>query len=116
MNSHWRPFAFKCYYCDINCDVIGRMETWNDDLNYIIRKRREQVFPLQKANSSHLHASRHNTKEMTKEYFNNLSQKQKEDLYHMFRLDFEMSNSSETYHLDFSETACMILIFIYHVE
>ena len=52
----------------------------------------EQVLPLQKANSSHRHASRHNTKEMTKEYFNTLSQKQKEDLYHMFRLDFEMFN------------------------
>ena len=88
MNSHWRPFTFKCYYCDINYDVIGRMETWNDDLNYIIRKRGlEQVLPLQNANSSHRHASRHNTKEMTKEYFNTLSQKQKEDLYHMFRLD-----------------------------
>ena len=64
------------------------METWNDDLNYIIRKRGlEQVLPLQKANSSHRHSSRHNTKEITKEYFNTLSQKQKEDLYHMFRLD-----------------------------
>ena len=93
INNHWRPFAFRCHYCDINYDVIGRMETWNDDLNYIIRKRGlEQVLPLQKANTSHLHASRHNTTEMTKEYSNTLSQKQKDDLYHMFRLDFEMFN------------------------
>ena len=93
INKHWRPFGFQCSYCDVSYDLIGRLETWNDDINYIIRKRGlEQVLPLQNANSSHRHASRHNTKEMTKEYFNTLSQKQKEDLYHMFRLDFEMFN------------------------
>ena len=92
LNNHWRPFTFKCCYCDINYDLIGRMETWNDDLDYIIQKRGlEKVLPFQKANISH-HASNIGTKEITKEYFNTLSQKQKEDLYHMFRLDFEMFN------------------------
>ena len=66
------------------------METWNDDINYIIRKRGlEKLFHLQKTDIAH-NASKRNTTEMTKEYFNTLSQKQKEDLYHMFRLDFEM--------------------------
>ena len=96
VNIHWRPFAFKCSYCDINYDLIGRMETWNDDINYIIRKRGlENVLPLQKTNISHHSSKEHihrSTKEMTKEYFNTLNQKQKEDLYHMFRLDFEMFN------------------------
>ena len=74
------------------------METWNDDLNYIIRKRGlEKVLPLRKTSLAH-HASKEymhqSTEEMAKEYFNTLSQKQKENLrvYHMFRLDFEMFN------------------------
>ena len=96
IDTHWRPFAFKCSYCDINYDLIGRKETWNDDIDYIIRKRGlEKVLPLQKAHIAH-HASKEymhqSTEEMAKEYFNTLSQKQKEDLYHMFRLDFEMFN------------------------
>ena len=68
------------------------METWNDDLDYIIRKRGlEKVLPLPKA-AKNCHSSKLSTKEMTKEYFDTLSQRQKEDLYHMFRLDFEMFN------------------------
>ena len=92
VNLHWRPFAFKCSYCDINYDLIGRMETWNDDMNYIIQKRGlEKLLPLQKAKIAR-NASGLGTKEMTKEYFKTLSQEQKEDLYHMFQLDFEMFN------------------------
>ena len=88
VDTHWRPFTFKCSYCDINYDLIGRMETWNDDLNYIARKRGlEKVLIASNKNPSKL-----STKEMTQEYFDTLSRKQKEDLYHMFRLDFEMFN------------------------
>ena len=39
VDTHWRPFTFQSSYCDIKYDVIGRIETWNDDLKYIIRKR-----------------------------------------------------------------------------
>ena len=68
------------------------METWNDDLNYIVQKRGlEKVLNVKKADTKS-HTSKVSTKEMTKEYFGTLSQKQKEDLYHMFRLDFEMFN------------------------
>ena len=89
IDTHWRPFTFKCSYCDINYDLIGRMETWNDDLNYIIRKRGLEKYI---SASSNQNPSNVRTEEMTKEYFDTLSQKQKEDLFHMFRLDFEMFN------------------------
>ena len=97
LNAHWRPFGFSCSYCDINYDFIGRLETWNDDLNYIIRKRGlEKVLPLQRAKNLHLHSAKQeryqNTQEMTKAYFSKLNEKQKEALYHMFRIDFEMFN------------------------
>ena len=93
VNGHWQPFEFRCSYCEINYDVIGRMETWNDDLYYIIRKRGlEKVLSMEKVATSHHHATEHSTKEMTKEYFKTLSQEQKEGLYHMYRMDFEMFN------------------------
>ena len=69
------------------------METWNDDLYYIIRKRGlQKVLSLEKVAASHHHATKQSTKEMTKEYFKTLSQEQKESLQHMYRLDFEMFN------------------------
>ena len=90
VDVHWRPFTFHCSYCDINYDLIGRMETWNDDLNYIIRNRGlEKDLKV----SADKNPSTLSTKEMTREYFDTLSKKQKEDLYHMFRVDFEMFNS-----------------------
>ena len=93
INQHWRPFGFQCSYCDVSYDLIGRLETWNDDINYIIRKRGlEKVLPLQKADSSHYHSTNQNTNKMTKFYFSKLSKTQKENLYHMFRLDFELFN------------------------
>ena len=92
-NLHWRPFVIRCSYCDINYDMIGRMETWNDDFNYIIRKRKlEKYFPVQKTDNRQYHATKQNTTEVTKDLFSNLSKKQKEDLYKMFRIDFEMFN------------------------
>ena len=91
INQHWRPYVSKCSYCDVSYDVIGRMETWNDDIDYIILKRGlENVLPLQKAESSHYNPTKPNTSKMTKEYFSKLSKKQKEDLYHIFRIDFEL--------------------------
>ena len=69
------------------------METWNDDLNYIIQKRGlEKVLPFQKLKISHDHPTKQNTSKMTKQYFSKLSKQQKVDLYHMFRIDFELFN------------------------
>ena len=93
VNRHWRPFGFRCSYCDINYDVIGRMENWNDDFNYIIRKRGlEKFFPIQKDDNLQYHATKQNTTQATIDNFSKLSKKQKEDLYKMFRIDFEMFN------------------------
>ena len=92
-----RPFGLKCSYCDINYDFIGRLKTWNDDVSYIIRKRGlEKVLPLQKACNFKHHSAKkerdQSTKQMTKEYFSKLNKKQKEALYHMYRMDFELFN------------------------
>ena len=73
VNRHWRPFGFRCSYCDFNYDVIGRMENWNDDFNYIVRKRDlEKYFPIQKADNLQYHATKQNTAQATKDHFSNL--------------------------------------------
>ena len=35
---HFRPFNHKCNYCDIEYDVIGHMEDYEEDMQYIATK------------------------------------------------------------------------------
>ena len=38
VNEHWRPYNAICLYCDINYNVIGRVETFEEDVRYIFLK------------------------------------------------------------------------------
>ena len=38
INVHWRPYNARCLYCDIDYNVIGRMETFDEDVRYIFLK------------------------------------------------------------------------------
>ena len=89
LNQHWRPYASKCSFCDLEYDLIGRMETWRDDLNYIIRKRGLDVLQSENSGTIH-HSTKGKTEQTAKGYFSKLTQKQGQDLYNMFHMDFEM--------------------------
>jgi hypothetical protein len=47
IDPHWRPLNSKCSYCDIPYDVIGRMETFEEDVRYILLKQSlTHIIPL----------------------------------------------------------------------
>ena len=49
INAHWRPFNARCSYCDITYNVIGRVETFEEDFRYIILKQNlTHIIPLSK--------------------------------------------------------------------
>ena len=57
IDGHWRPFICNCLYCDIPYHVIGRMETFEEDVRYILLKNNlTQVIPL-KETSMHFNKS-----------------------------------------------------------
>ena len=92
INEHWNPYASRCSFCDVDYDLIGHMETWSDDLNFIIRKQGlEKVIALENSSTTH-HSTKGNTQRMTKSYFSKLTKKQGTDLYNMYHMDFEMFN------------------------
>ena len=39
VDVHWRPYNARCSYCDIPYNVIGRVETFEDDIKYILLKQ-----------------------------------------------------------------------------
>ena len=57
IDVHWRPYNARCAYCDIPYNVIGRLETFDDDIKYILLKQNlTSLLPL---DASQLHV--HNT-------------------------------------------------------
>ncbi len=32
VDVHWRPFYTRCHYCEVDYEVIGRVETFTEDV------------------------------------------------------------------------------------
>ncbi|CAH1800118.1 unnamed protein product, partial [Owenia fusiformis] len=44
-NRHWMPAYSRCFACSIDYDIIGKMETFNDDLQYAMHLAGYKDFP-----------------------------------------------------------------------
>ena len=93
VNQHWRPINSQCLYCDVFYDVIGKMDTFSEDVKYIFLKA--NLTELVHVSSKVVHSSKDlqmNTdkKNETLVYFSQLSKSQVEGLYKMYSIDFEM--------------------------
>ena len=98
INLHWKRFSDKCQHCAISYDVIGRMETFEEDLKYIVLKLGlenllpiETITTLRKNRSDQKKSLKH--KDRTKkslEYFSELEKSQIKELYNIYQIDFEM--------------------------
>ena len=53
VDVHWRPYNARCSYCDIPYNVIGRVETFEEDVQYILLK--QNLTDIISLNSSSLH-------------------------------------------------------------
>jgi hypothetical protein len=50
IDGHWMPFNARCSYCDIPYNVIGRIETLEEDVQYILLKQKlTDIIPLKKS-------------------------------------------------------------------
>ena len=94
-NIHWRTFVSRCQHCSIPYTVVGRMETFAEDVQYIILKNKlEKLLPLntvlkfKSLNSSKRDVN--DTTQITLERFSQLNKKQIEKLHKIYQLDFEL--------------------------
>ena len=101
-NEHWRPYYINCDYCDIKYDFIGRVETFERDFNFVSQIANISLHSLPE-NALHYHPSGSEEryavpKKLSKEekvakvanYFAQLQDWQLEQLYEMYKVDFEM--------------------------
>ncbi len=94
IDVHWRPFYVRCDYCNVDFNVIGKVETFDEDVLYIVNKAGlvdELLDPdYMDPDSIHRLNSVPHDVNRTEKYFAKLSSAAKRKLYDLFRLDFEL--------------------------
>ena len=97
-DGHWNQYSKGCLDCDIQYDVIGRMETFEEDVKYIILKNGwEHILPIEsitkvhmnKGNTAGIKENEDKKKECLR-YFSKLKNSQTQELYEIYKLEFEM--------------------------
>ena len=85
-NDHWVPYWLHCHVCEMEYDVIGKMETLEEDMNFIA-----ETSGLASTNISLPWANRRGSGEQgSLDYFRKLDLDRTQRLYAIYRLDFEM--------------------------
>ena len=96
MLLHSRPYLPQCLYCDVDFDVIGKLEDFEEDVAYIAEKRNltEHLRLLnhvqQPKDQWNQEKGERSRKEKRDKYMSQLSPKMVQDLYELYKIDFEM--------------------------
>ena len=105
-NGHWNTFSNMCLHCTIPYDVIGQLETFNEDLKYIILKLGLQnILPIDNIDKWQKNKSDSEAKDKKKEvakYLSQLTKAKLEELLNIYRLDLEMFSYDVSDYLDLS--------------
>ena len=99
VNPHWTPFNNLCLLCDVSYSMIGRMESFSEHVKYIFLKSNATI--LIDDYSRVEHSSQKDQKTLKTEtekkneilkYMSLLTKQQIDDLYQMYKFDFELFN------------------------
>ena len=85
MNRHWKPFISRCSYCSVPYAVISKVETFEEDKRFIGEMAGVQFEDIQENRSSG-----GGTNELARKYFAQLDVQTVDQLYELYKVDFEM--------------------------
>ena len=85
-NKHWRPVYWLTFPCAYNYTVLGKLETFSDDTNYIIKKFNLKGVAL-------VWENRHEGGDV-QIYYKQINEQELKALYHFYALDFLVFNYS----------------------
>lgn len=98
VNNHWKKFQDRCGFCTLKYDVIGRMESFDEDTRYIFLKANLiQEIPLELSELA-VHQTKKKSRSKgdkspsnrTLTYFANVSQAMIQSIYQVYKIDFEL--------------------------
>ncbi|XP_071440162.1 carbohydrate sulfotransferase 11 [Hetaerina americana] len=83
-NEHWKPIFDLCHLCIIDYDIIGKYETLYEDAEFILKQigKSDIMFPRAVKPSK--------TLSKLQKYYSTLSHKVINDLYNIYKMDFEL--------------------------
>lgn len=91
VDVHWRPFYERCAYCDVHYDVIGRIESFSDDLKYILEKTGlKGVIEVEERVNGRVQKAVGGRDERVANYFKQLDKGLRRRLYKVYSPDLEM--------------------------
>ena len=93
-SKHWWPYSDLCKLCKVKYDFIGSLESLKEDTSCMLSNFKEYKL-LQKMKDRlkmKINAEGKHTKEMTMEYFANLSKETIGKLYELYKVDFILGN------------------------
>ncbi len=85
INNHWKPQYFYCDFCHINYDYIGKVETFNDDLKFVMDKT--GIFKGIEIQSNGLNTSKNAS---NVDYFSQLDKERRNILRDLYKVDFDL--------------------------
>ena len=87
-----RPYLPKCHYCDVDFDVIGKIEDFEEDVAYIAKKRNltDRLGLMNHVQNENPEKNKMSKRERREKYMSQLSLEMVQDLYELYKIDFEM--------------------------
>lgn len=87
MDVHWLPAIELCRPCSIEYDFIGKVETLEQDVSFLLQKLNEADLIL---SFQEKQKARHTTQSVWRETMKQLSQQQMDDLISLYASDFQI--------------------------
>lgn len=98
-----RPFSHTCYFCEVSYDMIGTMEEFNEDVEFIGRKMNISELLDHKGTKGNQTPdsikSGNNQTERITTHFSLLERDVRLKLYDLYKMDFEMLGYDATEYL-----------------
>ena len=85
LDIHWLPFISRCGYCDIPYLVIAKAESFQTDQKFI-----GLLAGIEFGDVQFNPSSGGSTKSLSRKYFSQLDKETIDELYSLFKVDFEM--------------------------
>ena len=87
LDPHWRPQTSLCPFCADNFDVVGKMETFEEDRDFLL----EVLKVKHSKTSTKIHDNQVNKpKSAEEEFLSKISPKLREEILFIYRHDFDM--------------------------